>query len=251
MAGLKGKVALVTGGSKGLGHAICQILAARGASLVFTYLKSRDDANTAEKVISAYGGRVLAVRGNVGDPEHLDKLFKEIEKEFGHLDILVSNAALGPLKPAMDLTLADWARAMDINARAFLLLVQKAAPLMKGRAGKIVAITSQGSERYLPDYAAIGAAKAALESLVRYLAVDLAPQGVRVNAVCAGTLDTYSLRQFPKADEVIDVASKKTPAGRIGKPEDIAPVVAFLCSEESGWICGQTLVADGGFSLLA
>jgi enoyl-[acyl-carrier protein] reductase III len=138
---------------------------------------------------------------------------------------------------------------MEINARALLLGAQRAVPLMKGRRGRIVSITSMGADHVLPDYAAVGAAKAAMESLTRYLAVELAPLGINANCVAGGVVDTASLAPFPQRESMLAIARDRTPAGRLGEPEDIARVVAFLCSDDAEWIRGQLIVADGGYSL--
>ena len=245
------KIAFVSGGSRGIGFAIAQKLAERGSHIVFTYLRSRSDAQEAEKKLSSHRIRVVSIRANMGNQDQVRKVFETIQKEFGALDFLVHNAATGDLKPVLNFTQEEWQRTMDINLNALLLCAQLGAPLMKGRHGKIVSISSHGSIRCLPDYSAVGVAKAAMESLSRYLALELAPKGINVNVVMAGTTDTRSLRGIPGHEEMIHEAKTRTPTGRIGHPEDIASVVTFLCSEESRWVVGQTIVADGGYSILA
>lgn len=247
----QGKVAFVSGGSRGIGLAIADRLAQRGASIVFTYLRSRGDAAKAEERLSAHRVKVLPIRANMGNEDQITKIFDTIKSEFGVLDFLVHNAATGDLKPVLDLKPDEWQRTMDINVRALLLCAQLAAPLMRGRHGRIVAISSHGSQICLPNYSAVGVAKAAIESLCRYLAVELASKGIGVNTVMAGTTDTQSLRGIPRHEEMIHAAKSKTPGGRIGHPEDVANVVTFLCSEESRWVVGQTIVADGGYSIVA
>jgi enoyl-[acyl-carrier protein] reductase III len=140
---------------------------------------------------------------------------------------------------------------MDINARSMLLMAQHAVPLMEGRSGKIVSITSMGSTRYIPTYGAVGASKAALETITRYLAMELGRKGINVNAVAAGVIDTDSLKMFPNREDLLEDAKSFTPKGRLAEPADIARVVALLCSDEADWICGQVIVADGGHSLHA
>jgi enoyl-[acyl-carrier protein] reductase III len=247
---LHGKVALVTGGSRGIGYAIAHALADRGADIAFTYFRRRADAQEAEKHLQAKGARTLSVRGNMGNAEHIAILFDEIKKHFHHLDFVIHNAATGDLKPLLELTDEEWQRTLDINTKALLLLAQKAVPLMKGRQGRFVSISSHGSYRCLPNYGALGAAKAATEALGRYLAMELAPHGIVANTVLAGTTDTVSLRGIPGHEALLKEAKARTPAGRLGTPEDIARVVAFLCSEDAQWIVGQTVIADGGYSLL-
>ena len=247
----QGKVAFVSGGSRGIGLAIADRLAERGCSIVFTYLRSRGDAAKAEEKLSAHHVKVHSIRANMGNEDQVAKIFDDIRTKFGVLDFLIHNAATGDLKPVMELKTDEWQRTMDINVRALLLCAQHAVPLMKGRHGRIVGISSHGSQRCLSDYSAVGVAKAAIEALCRYLALELAPKGIGVNTVMAGTTDTQSLRGIPGHEGMLHEARTKTPAGRIGHPEDIANVVTFLCSKESRWIVGQTLVADGGYSIVA
>ena len=248
---LKGKYALVTGGTRGLGRAVALELAARGADVAVNYFSNRTKADETTKEIRALGVRALALRANVGNPEHLARMFEDLKREFGALDILVSNAASGVLMPMIDIDLKNWERSMNVNARALLLMAREAVPLMEGRGGKIISITSMGSSRYIPMYGAVGASKAALETVTRYLAMELAGKGINVNAVAAGVLDTDSLKRFPNREELLADARSFTPMGRLAEPADIARVVALLCSEDANWICGQIIVADGGHALHA
>jgi enoyl-[acyl-carrier protein] reductase III len=251
---LEGKIALVTGGSRGIGRATAARLAAAGASVAFTWLTNRTGAEETEAILRARGGanaKIVSIRANVGNEEHLDKAFAEVRDAFGALDIFVSNAASGIMKPALELGEKDWARSMDVNALALLRGAQRAAPLMAGRDARILAVTSSGSGHVIPDYAAVGASKAAMEAIVRYLAVELVPRGIIVNAVSAGVTETNSLRFLTGWEEMLRDTVKRTPAGRAGTPEDIADIVYLLSLAESRWIVGQTIVADGGYSLLA
>jgi len=248
---LQGKYALVTGGTRGLGRAIALELAGRGANVAVNYFSNRTNAEITVKAIEALGRRAIAIRANVGNIDHLTKMFDKIRTEFGVLDILVSNAASGTLMPMIDIDLKNWDRSMNVNARALLLMAREAVPMMEGRGGKIISITSMGSTRYIPMYGAVGASKAALETVTRYLAVELAAKGINVNAVAAGVLDTDSLKRFPNREDLLADARSFTPMGRIAEPEDIARVVAFFCSEDANWICGQVIVADGGHALHA
>ncbi|MBN2356001.1 enoyl-[acyl-carrier-protein] reductase FabL [candidate division KSB1 bacterium] len=246
---LKGKVALVTGGSRGIGRAIAVRLAEAGADVAINYLRHRAAAEETVKLIEAKGARALAIRANVGEPDNIPRMIDEIKNQFGRLDILVSNAASGVLKPAMELNEKHWHWTMDINAGTLLPLSQHAVPLMGQDGGYIIAVSSLGSIRAIPNYAAVGASKAALESLVRHLALELAPYKVSVNAVSAGVVDTDALKHFPNRDEMLTAAREKTPTGRLTTPDDVADAVLFLCSSLAKQIQGQTIVVDGGYSI--
>jgi enoyl-[acyl-carrier protein] reductase III len=184
----------------------------------------------------------------VGDPAKINEMFDTIGNDFGHLDILISNAASGVGRDIMDLDVKAWEWTMNINARALLLCAQRAAKLMEGTGGKIVSISSLGSSFVLPTYAVVGVSKAALEALTRYLAIELAPKGICVNAVAASAVETEALKFYIK-EKLMPDTRQATPAGRMIIPEDVANVVAFLCSEEAFMIRGQTVVVDGGTSL--
>ncbi len=247
---LKGKVALVTGGSRGIGRAIAVRLAQAGANVAINYLRHRNAADETVDLIQQHGVKALAIRANVGEHDNIHHMIDQIEKEFGKLDILISNAASGVLKPAMELTERHWHWTMDINAGTLLPLAQHTLPLMKD-GGTIVAVSSLGSIRAIHNYAAVGASKAALESLIRHLAIELAPEGVKVNAISAGTVDTDALKHFPNRDELIGESEKRTPTGRLTTPDDVANVALYLCSPFSDQIQGQTIIIDGGYSILA
>jgi len=247
---LKGKVALITGGSRGIGRAIAVRLAEAGASVAINYLRQRSAAEETVKLIEQAGAQALAIRANVGEPANIATMVREIKDHFGRLDILISNAASGVLKPAMELSERHWHWTMDINAGTLLPLTQHSVPLMDQAGGHIIAVSSLGSVRAIPNYAAVGASKAALESLIRHLALELAPRNVSVNAVSAGVVDTDALKHFPNREKILEVARAKTPTNRLTTPEDVADVVLFLCSPLSKQIQGQTIVIDGGYSIL-
>ena len=242
-----GRVALVTGGSRGIGRAISLELARRGADVAFNYLRDHEAAAAAEDEISALGVRCLKVRAHLGDVEKIRTLFDRVQSAFGRLDILINNAASGVQLPASELTDKHWQWTMNINARAPWPCAIEASRIME-KGGRIVNITSQGSQRVLPYYFSVGTSKAALEAITRYLAVELAPKGISVNAVSGGYMETSALDHFPNRDDMVE-ASKSTPAGRALTPEDVAKVVAFLCTDEAEMIRGQVVVVDGGFSL--
>ena len=248
---LKDKVALITGASRGIGKATALRLAEEGVHIAVNYLQNEDAAKKTVAELQAKGVKAAVFQTNVGDLDAHDALLAAVVKTFGTIDILIHNAALGAFKPVHRLKMNQWDLSMNINAKAFLSLAQKVLPLMEPKKeGTIIAISSLGSHRFIPTYGAIGISKAALESLIRYLGVELMPKGIRVNGVSGGLVDTDALKAFPFFDTFKTEVLKRTPAGRIGKPEDLARVVTFLCSPESSWIVGQVLIADGGLSLI-
>jgi len=248
---LTDKHVLITGGSRGIGRAIGKRLAAQGAQVCFNYLRNREAAKQAVEEISAVGPKPVAVKANVADAEHLERLFDTVKEEFGNLDILVSNAALGVLKPVTKLREKDWRWTMDINARALIPLSAGAIELMGDKGGSIVAVSSLGATHAIPFYGAVGASKAALEALVRHLAIENAENNVRVNVVSGGAVDTDALKFFPNREEILDESLKRTPAGRLVTPEDMADAVLFLVSDLAKMVHGQTLIVDGGCSIVA
>ncbi len=237
MEELKGRIALVTGASRGIGKAIALKLAQHGVHLVINYLRKRTEADKTAKEIRSQGVDCLTVKANVGGDKDVEAMFEEIREEYGRLDILVSNAASGVLKPSWQLTTRRWQWAMDINARALLPLSQHASKLMSrgedNARGVMIAVSSLGAVRAIENYAAVGASKAALESLVRHLAIEMAPCGINVNVVQAGAVDTEALRAFPNRAEILEQTRVKTPAGRLITPEDVADVVLLLCSDKA------------------
>jgi enoyl-[acyl-carrier protein] reductase III len=247
---LRGRRALVTGGSRGIGRAIAVRLAQAGADVAVNYLRNKGPAEETAAAVRAAGRKTLLLKGNVADADTHEGMFDAIRDEFGGLDVLVSNAASGVIKPAMELTLKHWHWTMDINAAALLPLVQRAVPLMRD-GGQVIAVSSLGAVRAIPQYAAVGASKAALESLVRHLAVELAPRGIRVNAVSAGVVDTDALKHFPNRAQILEESARRTPAGRLVEPDDVADVVLWLASSLSHMVIGQTITVDGGYSTLA
>jgi enoyl-[acyl-carrier protein] reductase III len=249
MAGpLAGKVALVTGASRGIGRAIAHKLASAGCDLAINYYNSAEEAQSLCAEIQGMGRRAVAIQGSVGIPDSVDEMFVELGKHFDRLDILVSNAASGVLKPALEMTLKHWRWCLETNALALDLLAQRAVPLMP--AGScMIALSSLGASRAMPGYGFIGASKAALESLVRTLAQELGPRQIRVNTVSAGVVDTDALRYFPNREELLANFAHRTPAGPKLTPEDVAGAVYLLCLPEANMITGHTLVVDGGFCI--
>jgi enoyl-[acyl-carrier protein] reductase III len=245
------EVALITGSSRGIGKATAIRLAKQGYDIVINYARSRSAAQEVANEIEALGRKVLIVKANVGDVEKIKQMFTQIDEAFGRLDIFVSNAASGVLRPAMELEESHWDWTMNINSKALLFCAQEAAKLMeRNGGGKIVSISSLGSIRYLKNYTTVGVSKAALEALTRYLAVELAPKNIIVNAISGGAVDTEALVHFPNRDELLSEAKEKTPAGRMVEIDDMVNTVMFLLSDEASMIRGQTIIVDGGISLL-
>jgi enoyl-[acyl-carrier protein] reductase III len=246
---LAGKLALVTGGGRGIGRAVVLELARRGADVLINYFRNQDAAEATADLARQVGRRAESVRGHVGDAERTARMFEQIGERHGRLDILVNNAASGVIRPLMELEPRHWDWTLDINTRGAWLCAKAAAPLMEGRGGRMVQISSLGAGRVLPEYVAVGVSKAALEALTRYLAVELAPLHIVVNAVSGGLVDTDALDHFPRREQMLANARSRTPAGRMVRPEDIAQAVAFLCGQGAEMIRGQVLVVDGGYSL--
>lgn len=245
---LEGKVAVVTGGTKGIGRSVALKLAARGCHVVVNYFRSRSAAEQTVAEIENLGAKGLAIRGNIGNKDFHPKLFDEVEEAFGKVDILVSNAALGLFANIMEVDQRAWDLSLHTNAEAMLFCAQRAVPIMPP-GSKIVALSSLGSIRYIPGYAAIGISKAAIETLTRYLAHELAPKSINVNAVSGGFIDTDALKSFPNYDEMMREVIRRTPFGRVGLPDEVADVVVFLCTDAARWVTGQILIVDGGYTL--
>jgi enoyl-[acyl-carrier protein] reductase III len=240
-----GASVLVTGGSRGIGRVIALRFASLGATRVaIGYMRSDRAAEETASQLRALGAEPILVRGNVASQRVADEVV-----ELGPLDVLVHAAATGVIRPALETEDKHWDWTLSANARALLSLARAAAPAMTP-GSSILGLSSLGSTRVLENYALVGASKAALEALVRYLAVELAPSGIRVNAVSAGVVETGALEYFPNREAMLEMG-RRNPVGRIVSPEDVAACVTFLCSADAEMIRGQTLVVDGGWSLLA
>jgi enoyl-[acyl-carrier protein] reductase III len=245
---LSEKVALVTGATRGIGRAIARKLASAGCDVVVNYYNSHEQAESLCAEIRGMGRRACAIKASVGIPESVDELFDGLREHFDRLDIVVSNAASGVLKPALEMSLKHWRWCLETNALALNLLAQRAVAMMPA-GGSIVALSSLGATRAMPGYGFIGASKAALESLVRTLSQELGPRGIRVNTVSAGVVDTDALSYFPNRTQLLENFAQRTPLGPTLTPEDVAGAVYLLCLPESRMISGHTLIVDGGFCI--
>jgi enoyl-[acyl-carrier protein] reductase III len=242
----EGASVLVTGGSRGIGKAIALRFAELGAARVAVgYLRNDRAAEQTIEELRKAGAEPTLVRGNVSS--------ERVAREFGELgpfDAIVHNAATGVIRPALETEDKHWDWTMSANARSLLSLARTTALAMKP-GSSLVAISSLGSIRVLENYSLVGASKAALEALVRYLAVELAPRGIRVNAVSAGVIETEALEHFPNKEKMLAEGRERTPAGRLVEPGDVAEAVCFLCSPQAEMVRGHILVVDGGYSLPA
>ena len=241
-----GRSVLVTGGTRGIGKAIALRLAADGAARVaLGYLRNDAAAEAAAEEVRAAGADPLLVRGNVASERVVAEFMSH-----GPYAAVIHNAATGVIRRALETEDKHWDWTLSANARALLSLARACAPTMD-RGSSIVGVSSLGATRVLENYVLVGTSKAALESVVRYLAVELAPQGIRVNAVSAGVVETEALEHFPNRDEMLRTGRDRTPAGRLVEPDDVAGAVSYLCSADADMVRGHTLIVDGGYSLLA
>jgi enoyl-[acyl-carrier protein] reductase III len=249
MLDLTGKVALVTGSSRGIGRACALRLAEAGADVIVNYVTSRQAALDVARQIRAMGRTAYVIKADVSEEEDARSLIRFVSDHIGRLDILVSNAASGGFRPLLEANSRHFHAAMNINVLALINLIQPAMPLLarsEGRA-KVVAISSHGSQIALPMYGLVGTSKAALESLVRHLALEVGDRGINVNVVKAGLVETDSTRRFPNAERMFDERRQKSMTGqRVLLAEDVADAVLFLCSPLSDMVQGETLTVDGG-----
>jgi enoyl-[acyl-carrier protein] reductase III len=245
---LSGRTSLITGGTRGIGKAIALKLANAGSDVAIVYHNSHEEAEAICATIQGLGQKAHAIQADVSEPELVAEVLAMVRDRFGRLDVLVSNAAVGVLRPALELTLKHWRRCLETNALALNLLTQAAAPLM-GPGSSIIALSSLGASRAIPEYAFIGASKAALESLARSLAQELGPKGIRVNVVSAGVVDTDALKYFPNREQLLAEFSRRAPLGPALTAQEVADAVYLLCLPEAGKITGHTLVVDAGYCI--
>jgi len=244
----EGKRVLVTGGGRGIGAAIARAFASGGAHVLLGFRDDEASAAATRDACAAAGGSAELLRGNLAHPEEIRRVSEQAGRG-GTLDVLVHNAALGSFKPVLDVKPNQWDLSLAVNARALLLLARELRPILAAPGGRIVSVSSLGGARFVPDYGAIGASKAALESLTRSLAVELGPSGVTVNAVSAGVVDSPTIRQHPRAEDLLASSLARTPLGRLATPEDVAAAVLFLSGPAAAFVTGHILVVDGGLSL--
>ena len=246
---LLGKVALITGGTRGIGLEVATRLADRGADLILGYKKDIENATRAKEIIEGKGRRVQLISSDLRKPEGVDALFEEVRSGLDRIDILVLNAAFGTMGEVARMGRYSWRASYDTNVLSPMLTAKGALPWLKRNGGVITAISTLGAHTAYPTYVAIGSSKAALESLVKYISFEWAKYGVRANAVAAGPVETRAIDWFRFPDAVRIFTARKGLAGRMGLPSDIAEVATWLCTDESRWLYGQSVVAEGGILL--
>jgi enoyl-[acyl-carrier protein] reductase III len=252
MIDLDGKVALITGASRGIGRACAQRLAEAGADIVVNYVTSTEGARQTVEEVQRLGRRAVAIKADVTEQDDVSEMIDYVKQSFGRLDIVVSNAATGGFRPVMAASAKNFEAAMNTNVRALMYLVQSAVPLLEkspGRA-KIVALSSHGSFIALPMYGLIGASKAALESMVRHLTLEIGDRGINLNIVLAGLVETDSTRRIPNSEQIFAARRQKSMTGeRMLAVKDVADAVLYLASPLSDMVQGATLVVDGGAAI--
>jgi 3-oxoacyl-[acyl-carrier protein] reductase len=248
MSDLQGKVAVVTGASKGIGASIAKELAAAGASVVVNYASAKDDADRVVASIKQKGGKAVAVQGDVSKEADVKRLFVETKEAFGAVDVLVNNAGVYAFQPIEEVTEAEYRREFDINVLGPLLATKEAVAHFNGKGGSVINVSSLASTKGIPTSAVYSGTKGALDAVTRVLAAELGPRNIRVNTIAPGGVETEGTRTLGMIGSDMEkqfVAA--TPLGRIGQPDDIGKIAVFLASEQSGWVTGERIVAAGGF----
>ena len=245
---LTGKVAIITGASKGIGAAIAKHLATAGAAVVVNYARSREDADRVVAGIVDAGGQAIAVQADVSAPDDVRRLFEQTKQQYGRLDVLVNNAGVFQFEPLQDVTPEAFHRQFDVNVLGTLLTIQQALDYFDERGGSVINISSVVSQNPMPHGVIYAASKAAVDTLTLTLARELGPRGIRVNAIAPGGVDTEGARAVGATggDAERHIISL-TPLGRYGQPEDIAKVAVFLASDQSAWLSGERISASGGW----
>ncbi len=242
---LSGKVAVVTGGSRGIGAAIVKKLSALGAAVVFSYVRDENSGKDLENKIVSGGGKALAVAADVSQVKDIENMFATAIDHFGSIDIVVNNAGVATYKPIADFTEGEYDKLFDINVKGLFFCCREAAKTMADN-GSIINIGSTVTRVMLPNYGAYAASKGAVEQITKVLAKELGARGIRVNTLSPGPVDTELFR-LGKSHEQIEQMAQMAALGRIGRPEDISDMVALLVSPQSGWVSGQNILINGGF----
>jgi 3-oxoacyl-[acyl-carrier protein] reductase len=249
MTDLAGKVAVVTGASKGIGASIAKQLAAAGASVVVNYASAKDDAERVVASIKQHGGKAVAVQGDVSKEADVKRLFAETRKAFGAVDVLVNNAGVYAFQGIEDVAEAEYRRQFDINVLGPLLATKEAVEHFNGKGGSVINVSSVVSTKAFPQTAIYSGTKGALDAVTRSLAAELGPRKIRVNTIAPGGVDTEGAQTLGMIGSDLEkqlVAA--TPLGRIGQPDDIGKIAVFLASDQSGWVTGERIVAAGGYN---
>ncbi|MFL6463269.1 MAG: SDR family NAD(P)-dependent oxidoreductase [Bryobacteraceae bacterium] len=246
MARLKNKVAVITGASKGIGAAIAEKFAEEGAAVAVNYARSANEANQVVDRIKQRGGKAFAVRADLSKISEIKPLFEKVQQEFGHVDIIVNNAGVYEFLPLGSITEEHFNRQYDLNVKGLVFATQEAVSRFGDRGGNIINVSSVVSTAPTPNGSVYSSTKAAVDAITRSLAVELGSRKIRVNSVLPGPVETEGTSVMPGVKDFFSGLAAQTPLGRVGQPQDIANTVAFLASDESGWLTGQTIYATGG-----